>query len=281
MAASSRGHSSCFPVMSFLHVPGKMSQPLWLMMGTACLLQTAHDTAALGRLFLLSAKHTFAPWHFIADPARLKIPETYRKTRFVVVHLYLPDSEGRAIATSFVELRLVALHPSADVALLALKPPAASPSGKIEPNAHVEEFRRLAETAGGGLTLSAVDPAVGDSCLVSGYRGVGSLGLLDTADPDLLQRLSAAQREELLAKLKCVEGQQTATTAKVEVLHTSGMCRATEGRCYHGMSGAPVLVNEHKCGGILYGKHTEQTEYLGYTPARSFDEWVWRAVGAG
>ncbi|RNF12721.1 putative serine protease PepD [Trypanosoma conorhini] len=281
MALSTRGHGCCFPVMSFLHVPGKMSQPLWLMMGTAFLLQAAHGTAASGRQFLLSAKHTFAPWQFIADPTRLKIPEEYRKTRFVVVRLYLPDDAGRAIAGSKVDLRLVALHPSLDVALLALNFAAAASSGKSEPNAHAEEVRRLAETVGGGLALSAADPAVGDSCLVSGYRGVGSLGLLDTADPDLLRRLSAAQRDELLAKLKCVEGEQVAVTSRVEVLHASGMCRATQGRCYHGMSGAPVLVNGYTCGGVLYGKHTEHAGYLGYTPARSLDAWVRRTVGAG
>ncbi|ESL10795.1 hypothetical protein TRSC58_01465 [Trypanosoma rangeli SC58] len=281
MALSPRKHNCCFPVMSFLHVPGKMSQPLWLMMGTAFLLKTAHGAAASGKQFFLSAKHTFAPWQFIADPTRLKIPEAYRKTRFVVVRLYLPDGDGRAITGSKVDLHLVSLHPSLDVALLVLKSPAATFLEKSEPNAHAREVQRLAEAVGGGLALSATDPEVGDSCLVSGYRGVGSLGLLDTADPDLLQRLSVVQRDELLATLKCVEGQQETATSRVKVLHAGGMCCATQGRCYHGMSGAPLLVNNHTCGGILYGKHTEHPEYVGYTPARSFDAWVWRTVGAG
>ncbi|RNE95906.1 putative serine protease PepD [Trypanosoma rangeli] len=103
-----------------------MPQPIWLMMGTAFLLKTAHGAAASGKQFFLSTQHTIALWQFIADPTRLTIPEVYRKTRFVVVRLYLPDSDGRAITGSKVDLHLVSLYPSLDVALLVLKSPAAS-----------------------------------------------------------------------------------------------------------------------------------------------------------
>ncbi|ORC87275.1 uncharacterized protein TM35_000232460 [Trypanosoma theileri] len=301
---TSEEHPSCFPVMSFLHVPGKMSQPLWLMMGTAFLLRTGH-AAGGNRRFFLSAKHTFAPWEYLGSPDKLKIPEAYRKTRFVIGRLYLTDCKGKAMATSAAELQLVALHPTLDVALLALRapPPSLSLSSSLsssspissssslsspaagdskgpESDVHVAVERRAALT-GGGLTLSPSDPQKGDVCVVRGYGGVGPLGLLDTTDPELLQRLPAAQRDELLAALKCVEGQQVAATAAVEVLHASGICRATHGRCYHGMSGGPVLVNDEMCGGILYGKHAEHTEHLGYTPAHSFSEWLSCATGTG
>ncbi|KEG07120.1 hypothetical protein DQ04_10831030 [Trypanosoma grayi] len=256
-----------------------MSQPLWLMMGTAFLLRTTHTTAS-GRRYLLSAKHTFAPWQYVKDPERLKIPEDCRKTRFIIGRLYLPDKEGHALASSSMELQLVALHPTLDVALLALKAPSPASAG-ASVHAVLGEVERRADAAGSGLALSPIDPATSTTCVVAGYRGAGSLGLLDTFDPDLLQKLPAAQRDELLSKLRCVEGEQVAAVAQVEVLHASGMCRAVQGRCYHGMSGAPVLVDEGTCGGVLYGKHAECAEHLGYTPASCFEEWVRSAVGAG
>nr|CCC89572.1 unnamed protein product [Trypanosoma congolense IL3000] len=128
---------SCFPIMSFLHVPGKMSQPLWLMMGTAFLVRvpggvhlggpTFNDSAYAGNLncgtrrVLLTAKHTFVPWKY-TDPQKLKIPEEFRKTRFVIGRLYLPDDEGRAVGSRTVDLQLMALHPSLDIALVAVRP---------------------------------------------------------------------------------------------------------------------------------------------------------------
>ncbi|KAH9588876.1 hypothetical protein LSM04_002840 [Trypanosoma melophagium] len=262
-----------------------MSQPLWLMMGTAFLFRTAH-TIGGNRRFLLSAKHTFAPWEYLGSPDKLKIPEAYRKTRFVIGRLYLTDSKGKAMATSAAELQLVALHPTLDVALLALRAsssslPQSPSAGELQEsestNIHLAVERRAALT-GGGLTLSSSDPQKGDVCVVRGYGGAGPLGLLDTTDPELLQRLPAAQRDDLLAALKCVEGQQVAATVKVEVLHASGICRATHGCCYHGMSGGPLLVNEETCGGILYGRHAEHTAHLGYTPVYSFSEWLCHAT---
>lgn len=296
---------SCFPIMSFLHVPGKMSQPLWLMMGTAFLVNVSRRTGAAAcpfgsadasdgvdssahkrRRFLLTAKHTFVPWQF-TDPQRLKVPEEYRRTRFVIGRLYIPDSEGKAVASLSVDLKLVAMHPTADVAVLVAKVPtsvASVAAGTASRSAVSERFdahaelERRANAVGGGLTLAPEDPQKGSVCSVAGYRGTGLLGKLDTFDPDLLDRLSETERGQLLSSLRCVEGQQEAAVARVKIFHSKGMCRAEEGSCFHGMSGAPVLTDEKTCGGVLYGKHPDDANSVGYVPVRSFDGFVWDSV---
>ncbi|KAG8344919.1 hypothetical protein TRVL_04257 [Trypanosoma vivax] len=304
------GQRSCFPVMSFLHVPGKMSRPLWLMMGTAFLLRfprkAPHPAAenipisgsdplagdascnvvgdsTVTRHFLLTAKHTFVPWMYVADPKRLKVPEEYRKIRFVVGRLYLPSAEGRALASHAMELQLVAVHPTMDVALLSVKEPQkhiaeASVSSGGNGFDVFSEFKRRVESAEGGLDFAAENPKKGDKCLITGYRGVGKLGLLDTFDPDLLQQVSEVERNELLEAMRHAEGKQESATTTVEVLDSTGMCRTVVGCCYHGMSGAPVLVKDNTCGGVLYGKHPDHHAGIGYVPVCGIIDWVLGAV---
>ena len=57
-----------FPICSFLHVPGKMRQPLWLSLGTAFLMKPPSDafrTKTRG-IALLTAAHVVVPWKYIA-----------------------------------------------------------------------------------------------------------------------------------------------------------------------------------------------------------------------
>nr|CCC89573.1 unnamed protein product [Trypanosoma congolense IL3000] len=118
------------------------------------------------------------------------------------------------------------------------------------------------------------NPAEGSLCRIFGYRGTGLLGELDTFDPDLLQRVSSETREQLLESMNCVEGKQEGASTQVEVLSSEGMCRMVTGRCFHGMSGAPLLVDEKTCGGVLYGKHPSGENAIGYVPVRSFVDFV-------
>lgn len=284
---------SCFPVLSFLHVPGKMSQPLWLMMGTAfrvCPQQFTGgaDLATPPRPLFLTAKHTFAPWDFTKSSDELKIPVDYRKARYVIGRMYsVRDDAGEeggvsAVATEWEELSLISAHPSLDVALLSLRRwprPASSPAaGQFAASVPLP---LLPPTK----TLKKGAPAV-----IEGFRGAGRLGELDTFDPALLQQLPPAERESLIKELQNVEGRQVAAATNVEVLDPLGMCRGVgevNNKCFHGMSGGPVVVagpgeglaaGPRFCAGILYGKHPDHPLNIGYTPSDAFAEWLAETV---
>lgn len=249
-----------------------MSKPLWLMMGTAFVFHSdigsvtpdaasqSFHTSSAGRIFLLTAKHTFAPWDFTKDAKQLKIPEEYRKVRYVVGQLYLPDEEGRAVRSSAMPLRVVSQHPSLDVALLSL-------------NTSTPSFSSIAAPV--GLKTDAAVGA-GSSALVEGYRGDGVLGEMDTMDACLLEKLSPPEREALLRELQDVEGKQVRASAKVVVLDARGMCQVVDQqtRCYHGMSGGPLLTGDGRCVGVLYGEHPDFPKYIGYTPTPDFVPWL-------
>lgn len=269
-----------------------MSKPLWLMMGTAFPIQTSAADAAAATVappqLLLTAKHTFAPWDYAKDASQLKIPEDYRKLRFVVGKMYRTDEDGRSMASEKVNLRLVSQHPNLDVAVLAV-------DAKKDPDTQGSgggTARAGSASSAGSSTSTTVAPVANlfDSPLalcstrypaasegrIIGYRGRGRLGELDTLDPSLLQRLPAEEREALLKNLQDIEGKQLQASTTVTILDEKGMCKGTGdmAACYHGMSGGPLLTASGCCAGILYGHHPDAPGCLGYTPCADFADWL-------
>lgn len=291
---------SSFPVLSFLDVPGRTVQPLWLMMGTAFRVYlpstgsvveasstVATEEQALkqpARPLFLTAKHTFTPWDFTKNSSDIKIPEDYRKARYTVgrIYTYAEDS-GDAAAAPFEELSLVSLHPTCDVALLSLRywPPVSSTANRF--------------VSASALPLLPAGRVLreGTAATVEGFRGTGRLGELDTFDPSLLQTLTPAEREVLLKELKSVEGRQTRVVTDVAIVDPIGKCCGVgeaHRACYHGMSGGPVVVRVASetasweeeprlfCAGILYGRHADHPESIGYTPTVAFATWLLEAA---
>lgn len=290
--------SFCYPVISFLHVPGKMSQPLWLMMGTAFHIQppsfddlpATTTTAALeviqSRHWFLTAKHTFAPWDHTADAEKMKIPTDFRKQRYVVCRLYMHNNTHRAIRDQHFQASLVASHPTLDVALLSI------PRSTIPIAATSSTTASATPAAGAGQpgptsSLSLTSPlALSDAAMERGsagtfygFRGEGMLGELNTFDSELLKKLTPQENEKLLNELKDVEGKQVSTRCDVTIESSDGAASCVgDGRCFHGMSGCPLICGE-KCGGILYGKHPDYPkECIGYVPSEKFFAWVRSAI---
>lgn len=278
LAVASQRSGCCFPILSFLHVPGKMAKPLWLMMGTAFTFQT-HEMveAACGQpaaqsSLLLTAKHSFSPWGYTKDASQLKIPKEYQKLRFVIGRAYRTDADGRAVATDAVGLRLLAQHPIHDVALLGVD----APSWKLLQCATDDSPARPLDLAHAALPLCKEPyPAASDGLLI-GFRGVGRLGELDTLDPSVLQRLPPHERDALLKDLQDVEGKQRRATTTVSILDARGMCKGVGdlATCYHGMSGGPLVTTTGQCAGVLYGHHPDAPGCIGYTPCADFAGWL-------
>ncbi|CCW72251.1 unnamed protein product [Phytomonas sp. Hart1] len=255
-----------------------MSRPLWLMMGTAFKIEkttTSLTATSAERTFFLTAKHTFIPWSCSKAAASLKIPEAYRKSRYVVGRLYaaLDDTiPQHADAPCFAEISLISSHPTLDVALLATQ---TFSSQLME--------RTIAQAPPLSLCPHEAMPGKGARCVINGFRGEGRLGELDTFDPDLLQKMAPKEREALLKELESVEGKQVAASTFVEVLDPLGMCHGVgdKNQCFHGMSGSPLLTfvdRQIMCFGVLYGKHPDFPHNIGFTPSSAILPWVQDAI---
>lgn len=311
-----------------------MSTPLWLMMGTAFLItpppppgmthpatsssSNKCDTGSASpaesvlqkvptRHFLLTAKHTFAPWDHTKDAASMKIPEEFRKQRYVIARLYNTDApHERALRNSYVHATLVASHPTLDVSLLSVSRTAsfASPAPVgVGTAAKPAASASLSENSSPTTTSLESSPgpiACGDvfkhaltlspdaskrrtaesTASFFGFRGEGRLGQLDTFDASLLQKLPPKERDALLQDLKDVEGKQVASRCDVQILSHLGAATAAKPgeECYHGMSGCPLIVHENECGGILYGKHPDHPQHIGYIPTEDFYGWVQKVI---
>ncbi|GET92069.1 hypothetical protein, conserved [Leishmania tarentolae] len=282
LAIASQRCGCCFPILSFLHVPGKMSKPLWLMMGTAFTFQTHETVEAACRqpkarpALLLTSKHSFSPWDYTKDTSQLKIPKEYQKLRFVIGRAYRTDSDRKAVAADPVDLRLLSLHPIHDVALLAVDDTSRKPRQCATDDSLTPTFDLTHEA----LPLCTEPyPAASDGLLI-GFRGVGRLGELDTLDPSVLQRLPPVERDALLRDLQDVEGKQTQATTTVSVLDARGMCKGVGdlATCYHGMSGGPLVTTTGQCAGVLYGHHPNAPGCIGYTPCADFAGWLQEEV---
>lgn len=347
---------SCFPLITFLHVPGKMSEPLWLMMGTAfqivpppllspitpSIVPFSSDKGVGGRLisygnptneersitltwnparhYFLTTKHTFLPWNHSKDASAIKIPVDCRKQRYVIGRIYNisvpPLTNGgireestasdsfrtsgvctvpcgpisssshcvRAIPKEFLTVSLIATHPHLDVALLsapisATFTPSSSSSSGLQQVSCFQSPLVLSSNVSPNGTSSSWRAKSGSFGFV-GYRAEGQLGELDTFDATLLERLTVQERTTLMNELKNVEGKQVGSYCKVKILSTLGAAAAVDGgKCYHGMSGSPLIDWEkNECIGILYGKHTEYPQHIGYTPVQDFYPWVKKVI---
>ncbi|CUG84753.1 Hypothetical protein, putative [Bodo saltans] len=283
-----------FPVMSYLHVPAKMSRPLWLMMGTCFLVDTSDipttSWAKKSPFVFLTSSHTFLPWQWMPDPSALKIPEDYRKARYITGRLMMADtSSGRAVATHTYTVSPLRFHPTLDVCALSMS------------GAESDAFRTLLKQRQQEkyFTLSPTDAAQGTSIVVSGYRGIGRLGELDTLDASVLSKLSKEDQASLLAELQNVEGKQEFNACGLRVAR-KGVAVTTHGLCYNGMSGAPAQLSSLNatsglggdggmerrgvCDGVLYGyahQHekedaypAEERGYIGYVPSTAILDWL-------
>lgn len=261
------------------------------------------------RYFFLTAKHTFAPWDHTKDAASMKIPEEFRKQRYVIARLYNTDPQHqRALRDSYVHATLVASHPTLDVSLLsvsrqasfACSPASSSVGGVPQQKTETASTNTTSKTPGSSdtgfsgpvscadvfreaLTLSphiSQQRAEGNTATFFGFRGEGRLGQLDTFDASLLQKLPPQERDALLQDLKDVEGKQVSSQCTVQILsHLGAAAAAKPGEeCYHGMSGCPLICPQNECGGILYGKHPDYPQHIGYIPTEDFYAWVQKVI---
>lgn len=273
-----------------------MSKPLWLMMGSAFLFEppppaatAAPDEGVLTkshqRCLFLTAKHTLAPWDHSKDASVMKIPEAFRKQRYVLPRLYRTTANHqKPIPEEYVDSSIVALHPHLDVAVLSVSLSSSFAAGKPD-GPKVEENCKCTLTPcrdifTSKLLLSAQEatPEV-EGCTFFGFRGEGLLGKMDTFDASILQKLPPREREALLLELKEVEGKQAAAECPVTIVSARGAAQQTEpsSECYHGMSGGP-LMRGNTCYGVLYGKHPDCPRHLGYTPTSDFYAWLQKVV---
>lgn len=335
----------CFPLISFLHVPGKMSVPLWLMMGTAFHIvpppplslggtadgtsmaihnPVASEPGAMAKVqtrhFFLTTKHTFLPWDHTKDASAMKIPVDFRKQRYVTGRIYgvstlmppkgvseekttavslrdtgfsAPSSNGssgpphciRAIPNVFLHVSLVAVHPHLDVALLSVPlsvtfSSITSPTNKANEEGSPFIYPVKLASQASANDASSPKPESSHRYCFGGYRAEGRLGELDTFDASLLGKLPALERASLVDELKDVAGKQIASYCKVNILNPLGAAASVDGgKCYHGMSGSPLMDCERdECIGMLYGKHTEYPQHIGYIPVQDFYPWVQKVI---
>jgi hypothetical protein len=284
-----------FPVISYLHVPGKMKAPQWLMMGTCFALSMGSIgvRAEKSKVFFLTSAHTFLPWAHMKSAAELKIPLEFRKPRFVIGRVFLPM--GHLDGSRAVERRLwysaalSAVHPSLDVALLsatAAAPPA-SGAALLPSSAQTLELAARHFDWWQEYSLDASDPAEGAAVETLGFRGLGVLGEIDTLDATLLQTLSKPQQDALVQELREVEGKQQLTVASGAVARR-GVAVITAGRCWNGMSGAPFVINGRTASacGVLYGNCAEvdslhgNEQCIGFIPSSAVVSWIRGILGA-
>ncbi|EPY34440.1 hypothetical protein STCU_01583 [Strigomonas culicis] len=226
-----------------------MSKPLWLMLGTAFAIEPPVSVPNV--TLLLTAKHTFLPWLYVDAADKVKIPEEFRKSRYVIGKLYDPRTLGTTPLVS-EEVGIASIHPTLDAALLV-----AQQRGEEK----IAFTKRLTLNYEVGPTTTAE---------IVGFRGEGQLGELDTLDSNLLEKLPVEERNKLLKLMENVEGRHVETRTSVEIVTPEGMCRGltAKDRCFHGMSGAP-LISEDRCVGLLYGKHPQYRENYGLCLSRS------------
>ena len=261
--------SGIFPIVSFLHVPAKMSKPAWLMLGTCFLIEPPTERLKLkAPLVFLTAAHTFLPWKYMPekDSAELKIPLEFRKPRFTIGKIYLADELGSACAGQHFPISLTAVHPTLDVALLTMS--------SIDGDAFSAQANRRSLLA--RYELLEDDPPTGSQLCVTGFRGRGKLGEVDTSAHQTVSSLAKGEQEALLRDMSNVEGKQDLTSSGLSVVGR-GVASYTHALCFSGMSGSPVLLTsgENKCAGVLYGKTKMPggAEAVGYIPSSAVLDW--------
>lgn len=270
-----------FPIVSYLHVPGKMSHPLWLMLGTCFMIEAPRYQRERAPYVFLTAAHTFVPWNFMSGGSEkaLKIPVEFRKSRFVVGTLFGFDPQTFvANPAQRFQLKLVALHPTLDVAMLSMSGADSDAFAALMKRQQQPDHR---------FVVSATDAAVSDesdAVVCCGFRGSGVLGETDTLDADVINRMSKDDQAALMKELQSVEGKQQGTASGLRAVRR-GVGRLTHGKCFNGMSGAPMQqsTDSKSCVGILYGlAHfgkqagtfpPDESDYVGYVPSSAIFDW--------
>lgn len=258
-----------FPVLSYLHVPGKMAKPLWLMMGSCFMV--APPTERIRQrapITFLTSAHTFLPWHFVKDPKELKIPDEFRRPRYVVARLFMFDEHGAVLSGQWFPLTFSAVNKDRDMALLTMAP------------RDYDAFVTAAKSRGLLKEFALMkEPLFDGSVTITGYRAQGMLGTLDTLDPGAMKGFSKEQQEALLKEMEHPEGKQEATTCGMKTTDVRGIGVLTHGRAYNGMSGAPVLPTADggrgaDCCGILAG-HAEGRPrgHISFVPSDDVLQW--------
>lgn len=289
--------SGIFPLVSFLHVPRQMPQPKWLALGTAFCVHPSVLTESLRSRYpviLLTAAHTFVPWNFL----KLGLPEDFCKARYIVVRLYAYDDLGAARPDVYVDARLVATHPVADLAAISVKD-----LGTWE--SFLSKHNDASSTPGceNVLNHSLVVPDGVTQATMMGFRGRGVLGDAENVDLERLKALPADERHALQAKYVHAVGQQDAFSTTVtfpspaekaslpSAAFTSSRLDTTPPsqppatsitavgkvdtlRGLAGMSGSPLLKRDGGCLGILTHGSKVPGSYVNYVPSAVALDWV-------
>lgn len=270
--------SGIFPMVSYLHVPKTMPQPVWLMLGSAFVI----DKEAIGLdaafsakhdVLMLTAAHTLAPWRCY----KCSIPDEWRKGRYVTGKVLQYDAFGAADISRTVDFGVLAVHPTVDVALV-----------KVFDGAKFRAYCRQGpkdapaeETVGDNDTWGTFDlvsPAFGTepstsaassievSCV--GFRGRGDLGETQQLTQEEMNTMPAPERQRRIDEHKTAPGKQDVNIVKLKVVKEPAVAdvpplvpmfvgegptapassiysRALvggSGRCYAGMSGSPLVL---------------------------------------
>jgi len=227
-----------FPVVSYLHVPRKMPHAQWLMIGTCFLIEppTAEIRNRAPAIFLTAA-HTFIPWKYSSNPAELKIPADFRKPRYCTGNICLYDGDGRSSNTEKFAVHLAAVHPTLDVALLTLS--------LQDCDAFLSRVYQRQLWHCFRLMPASCPFPIGSPVTITGFRGRGRIGELDTLNEEVVKRLSKEDQAALLREMTPIEGKQDGVSCGLCVTGT-GVAQQTHFQCYNGMSGAPVQHSTDK-----------------------------------
>ena len=271
------GMAGIFPLCSYLHVPGKMSAPVWMMLGT-CILWAPPNVRRSDRsrgLSFLTCAHTFLPWNFVKveKPEDVTIPVEFRKQRFVIGKLFLFNEYGQAQKQHAFSLQLVAVNEELDVALLTMPLTEADAFRGAARSRQLDKFH----------TLHDGDVPVGSSLSLVGFRGVGRLGEVESTDLRAIKAMTAIEREELTLLFANAEGRQEASTAGAVCLRRGVGLLQNSMRAYQGQSGSPLCDGSGGLRGMLYGRprgadevvaeyHLERV--IGYVPSTSILKWA-------
>jgi len=187
------------PMASYLHVPGHptFSTPVWLMMGSAFLLSTKPPFCTKRALHIVTARHNLVPWEYFPES---KLPEDLRKARYIIAKAFTYNEvTGDVNSKTSFDLRLCAMHPTKDIALLSVK------------DDEQRFIQSLCELNMFGTAHLEEDGIPGMDCVLLGFKGKGQFG--DPNNPQMLEKIKKMSKEEqhaLAAQYRDAAGSQEA-----------------------------------------------------------------------
>lgn len=229
-----------FPVTSFLHVPRKMPQPVWMMLGTAFIVDLAPANAAAIQektkttppLTIVTALHTFMPWKFFD----FTFPEEYLRARYVTGTIFHVDDYCQPDMACQFPISLRAVHPSLDLCLLTIN---------IRADAAAEsKFLQAAQQRSMLAKFRLVDAPIGSRADIVGYRGRGKLGLVSDYSQEALKAVPAAEREEMQKLHRQAVGKQDPASAPCTLLDPTRVELDNPAHVFSGMSGGPIVLRD-------------------------------------